>query len=93
MSAPDIIQSLVDTLVYERDIRVKNLAHTIKSLRGTVLMLQAMLVKESDEQTYYGLEATQTHVSDILLWLQDILAQEVEKQTGHIKEGEDRTIH
>lgn len=90
---PDALQSLVDTLNFERDTRTTNLAHTIKLLRGTVLMLEALLQREHDDLQFANLDAIRTQVQSILLWQQEHLDNEVERQADPSEKGEDKTIH
>jgi hypothetical protein len=92
-SHADVVQALADALRSEREFRVQNLLHAIKSLRGTTLMIEALLFMENDSQKFYNLEAVQTHVNDIQLWLEEQLQSEAEREPITNKETDETTIH
>lgn len=56
-------------------------------------MIDALLLREDDIQKLYNLEAVQTHVNDIQLWLEEQLQREAEREPITNEEADEKTIH
>lgn len=89
----DVVQALVEAVRSEREIRIHSLSHTIKLLRGAALMVDALMLRENDDQNFYKLEAVHTQVNDLQLWLEGQLQQEAERQPITPEEADEKTIH
>jgi hypothetical protein len=88
----DLLQALIDTLRNEREQRANSLAHTVKSIRGTSLMVECLLLRENDSEAFDNLQAVHTHLLDLRLWLEEQLKHETDKsQIG--MEVKNKTIH
>lgn len=97
MNSPDdhieLIQALMDSLRFERDMRTDAIAHSIKCLRCTCLMLAALLLAENDINKFESLEAIHAQVNDLKLWMEEQLRQEMENKSNPIEGEKTQILH